>query len=39
MKLACARLSINHLNTRPYSAESKGYVKLYIINMDFHEKN
>jgi transposase InsO family protein len=27
MKLACARLTINHLNAKPYSAESKGYVK------------
>jgi transposase InsO family protein len=29
MKLACARLSINHLNTRPYSAESKGKIERF----------
>jgi transposase InsO family protein len=29
MKLACARLSINHLHTRPYSAESKGKVERF----------
>lgn len=29
MKLACARLSINHLQTRPYSAESKGKVERF----------
>jgi hypothetical protein len=29
MKLACAKLSINHLNTRPYSAESKGKVERF----------
>jgi transposase InsO family protein len=29
MKLACARLSINHLNARPYSPESKGKVERF----------
>jgi transposase InsO family protein len=31
MQLACAKLNIRHLRTRPYCAESKGYVKSFIM--------